>query len=85
MPAHDPYVGMPAAMRARSGSSRSNVTSSLLIVVDSPPGSTIASTPSSSAGRRTATARAPHAVIAATCSLTSPWRASTPMTGMPPA
>ena len=76
---------MPAAIRFRSGSSSSNVSSRRLIVVDSPPGITSASTASSSAGRRTGTARSPHDDTAATCSRTSPCRASTPITGdMPP-
>src|SRR3954447_24802601 len=82
MPAHDPNAGMPPATRFCSGSSRSNVTSSLPIVVDSPPGTTIASTESSSWGRRTRTARAPAASRTATCSRTSPCNASTPMVGV---
>ena len=41
---------MPAAMRSRSGSKRSNARSSLSIVVDSPPGMTSPSTASSSRG-----------------------------------
>ena len=44
MPAHDPKAGRPAARRARSGSSTPNSRASLIIVVDSPPGSTMPST-----------------------------------------
>ena len=54
IPAQVPNVGMPAAIRLRSGSNRSNVRASLAIVVDSPPGITSPSHASSSAGRRTA-------------------------------
>src|SRR6266511_1344238 len=72
---------MPPPMRLRTGSARPNSTASLLIVVDSPPGMTSASTSSSSPGRRTDRARAPQASSARRCSRTSPWSASTPTTG----
>ena len=72
---------MPAAIRFRSGSSSSKVDSRWLIVVDSPPGMINASTASSSAGRRTGTARSAHDDTAATCSRTSPCSARTPITG----
>ena len=44
---------MPCLIRSRIGSRRSNVRVSLSIVVDSPPGTTSASTSASSVGRRT--------------------------------
>ena len=62
----------------RSGSSSSNSRSRWLIVVDSPPGITRASTASSSPRRRTVTASAPASRSAARCSRVSPCRASTP-------
>src|SRR3954470_19983206 len=53
----------------------------MLIVVDSPPGITSASTLSSSSGRRTGRATTSHSASAARCSRTSPCRARTPTTG----
>src|SRR5215813_2874426 len=78
MPAHDPYTGMPVAMRAAIGSNRPNSTASLLIVVDSPPGMTRAWTSSNSLDRRTGGAITSHSASAARCSRTSPCRAKTP-------
>ncbi len=82
MPAQVPNTGSPSAIRARSGSSRSKIRASLAIVVDSPPGTTSPSTEASSASRRTATGRAPRPARTCRCSRTSPWRASTPITGV---
>ena len=59
IPAQVPNVGMPDAIRLRSGSNSSNVRASLAIVVDSPPGMTSPSHASSSDGRRTGWARTP--------------------------
>src|SRR5260221_6339466 len=81
IPAQEPNAGMPAPRRLRSGSIRSKITASFHIVVDSPPGITSPSTPSSSPGLRTGTGRAPAARSAARCSATSPCSASTPMAG----
>src|SRR3954447_1779288 len=72
---------MPCLSRSRMGSRRSKVRVSLSIVVDSPPGTTRASTSASSVGRRTGRATTPHSASAARCSRTSPCRASTPTTG----
>src|SRR5436190_9173793 len=81
IPAQEPNAGMPSPTRFCSGSSSSKVTSSLPIVVDSPPGMTTASTCSSSSGRRTRTASTSQDVSAARCSRTSPCNASTPIVG----
>ena len=83
IPAHEPYTGIPAAIRSRSGPCSPNARTSLSIVVDSPPGITRPSTAATSSGRRTVVARAPLAARAARCSRTSPWTARTPMWGMP--
>src|SRR2546429_685542 len=80
MPAHDPYAGIPPPIRLRIGSASPNSTDSLLMVVDSPPGMTSASTSSSSPGRRTGRATTSHSARAYRCSRTSPCRASTPTT-----
>ena len=73
IPAQVPNVGMPDAIRLRSGSNSSNVRASLAIVVDSPPGITRPSQASSSAGRRTGWARTPssgeHAQVLADVAL----------------
>src|SRR3954447_11405879 len=82
IPAQEPYAGRPARSAARSGSRRSKARISLSIVVDSPPGRTIPARPSSSSGRRTARPWAPRSARARRCSRTSPWRASTPTTGL---
>ena len=50
MPAHEPRAGSPERIAARIGSKRSKARSSLSMVVDSPPGMTIPSRRSSSAG-----------------------------------
>src|SRR5258708_11169495 len=81
IPAQEPNAGMPELSRLRSGSIRSKITASFHIVVDSPPGITSPSTPSSSPGLRTGTGREPAARSAARCSATSPCSASTPMAG----
>ena len=81
IPAQVPRTGSPSRIRARSGSSSSKVRASRTIVVDSPPGSTSASTAASSSGRRTRVVATPRRSRAATCSRTSPWRASTPTSG----
>ena len=81
IPAQVPNVGIPSAIRFRSGSNSSNVRASLAIVVDSPPGRTSPSQAASSAGRRTAIASTPRSVSTRRCSRTSPWRAKTPMVG----
>src|SRR4051794_34397725 len=56
-----------------------NSVASLLIAVDSPPGTTSASTVSSSSGRRTGRAMTSSSARACRCSRVSPCRASTPM------
>jgi len=78
MPAHEPNTGRPAAMRSRRGWNRPKARSSLSMVVDSPPGSTMPSTASTSVSRRTGTAVTPAASSARACSRTSPCSASTP-------
>ena len=62
MPAHEPYMGSPDARASRSGSISPKSTASLLIVVDSPPGITSASTCASSSGVRTRDVRTPHSL-----------------------
>ena len=61
IPAHVPRIGVPAAASARSGSARPSRSIPSVITVDSPPGSTSASSPSRSAGTRTSRALAPEA------------------------
>ena len=78
IPAQDPYAGRPARRASRSGSRTPKARASLSIVVDSPPGSTMPSRPSSSLGRRTDRGCAPQSCRARKCSRTSPWRARTP-------
>ena len=78
MPAQEPKAGRPAARCARSGSSSPNSRANLIIVVDSPPGSTMPSMSSSSVARRIGRASAPTERSAARCSRTSPCRARTP-------
>ena len=56
MPAQDPYVGMPDAIRFLMGSNISNVLARETIVVDSPPGIMMASIFSSSLTLRTSVA-----------------------------
>ena len=51
IPAQVPSAGSPSARRSASGSNSPDESSSIDIVVDSPPGMTSASTPSSSVGR----------------------------------
>src|ERR1700722_17938404 len=72
---------MPSRTRSMSGRAMSKRSSSLIAVVDSPPGATRASTRSSAARVFTAIARAPLRSSAAMCSLTSPCTASTPTSG----
>src|SRR5690606_24515665 len=81
IPAQVPNAAMPSPIRRRRGSISSNLSASLPIVVDSPPGTTIPSRSSSCSGVLTGTGSAPSAVRVARCSLTSPWRASTPTRG----
>src|SRR5438445_511928 len=81
MPAQVASVGRPLAMAARSGSSRPTRSSSIVIVVLSPPGSTMPSRPSRSSLVLTRRVLAPTAPSAWTCSANAPCIARTPITG----
>ena len=78
IPAHEPYVGMPAAIRFLIGSNTLNVFARETIVVDSPPGMISASIFSNSAGVRTSMPWTPHCAKAFKCSRKSPCKARTP-------
>ena len=81
IPAHDPYIGIPARRASRSGSRNPSRMASLDIVVDSPPGMTRPSIFDNDSTCRTGTARAPTASSDRMCSRTSPCNANTPTTG----
>src|SRR5438477_11050056 len=79
MPAHVPKTG-PAKVRNASSNPYRRI--SRMKVVDSPPGTTSPSSPSSCSGLRTSTTSAPRRRSIAACSRTLPWTARTP-TRMP--
>ena len=68
MPAQVPRAGRPASSASATGSNSPDDSSSIDIVVDSPPGSTRAPTPSRSAGERTVTGWAPRRASMEACS-----------------
>src|SRR6266516_3758708 len=75
IPAHVPNTG-PANERTASSSPYSRI--SRMNVVDSPPGTTSPSNPSSCSGLRTSTTLAPSRRSIAACSRKFPWTAKTP-------
>src|SRR5437773_6619946 len=81
MPAQVARVGKPAPIADRSGPYSPTRSISIVIVVLSPPGSTIPSRPSRSSAVRTTRVRAPHACGARMCSANAPRLARTPMRG----
>src|SRR3954463_11740174 len=81
MPAHVPNTGKWSVRRSAMASKRPDDSSSIDIVVDSPPGMTRASTRARSAGVRTSLARAPSSVRATAWSPKAPWSARTPTVG----
>src|SRR5579875_3270609 len=81
IPAQVPRIGVPAAASSRSGSPSPSRAIPSVIVVDSPPGSTSASSPSRSAATRTSTASAPSEPSRRAWASKSPCSASTPTRG----
>src|SRR5438270_977929 len=81
MPAHVASVASPARIASRTGWSIPARSSSIAIVVLSPPGSTMPSNPSRSSVVRTSLVRAPAASSALTCSAKAPCIARTPISG----
>src|SRR5262249_2884580 len=78
MPAQVPSTGSPSASRLASGSNRPEDSSSIDIVVDSPPGITSASTRSSCSGVRISDGSAPRSARRRAWAANAPWGASTP-------
>src|SRR6185436_821212 len=78
-PAHTASAGMPSRSASRSGVRKPDESSSLSTVVDSPPGSTMPSTPASWPGVFTSDALAPNASRVSTCSRNAPCSARTPI------
>src|SRR5437870_2161388 len=81
MPAHVASVASPPRIASRTDSSIPARSISMAIVVLSPPGSTIPSSPSRSSFVRTSLVRAPAASSALTCSAKAPCIARTPISG----
>ncbi|CAB4810373.1 unannotated protein [freshwater metagenome] len=79
IPAHEPYVGIPLLIRCTIKSNKLKLLASLAIVVDSPPGITIASILKISLSVLTGTAITPQSLSDWMCSRTSPWSARTPI------
>src|SRR6478735_34685 len=77
-PAQVPSTASPPAMASASGARSPDVSRRRCIVVDSPPGSTIASRPLIASGVRTSTVSTPSASRTSPCSRNAPWSASTP-------
>src|SRR5688572_21010920 len=82
MPAQVPRIGVPVAANSRSGSPRPSRSIPSVIVVDSPPGITRPSRPSSPAGVRTSRTSAPSPRSIRAWAWKSPCRARTPTSGM---
>src|SRR4051794_36677072 len=82
IPAHVPNTGVPPEAKARSGSARPSRSIPSVITVDSPPGMSRPSSPSRSPGTRTSRTSAPRSRRIRAWASTSPWRASTPTTGV---
>src|SRR5216684_977574 len=83
VPAHVAKVARPRPIASRSGSSRPVRSINIVMVVLSPPGSTMPSRLSRSSVVRTSRVRAPDFSSARTCSANAPCIARTPMRGMP--
>src|SRR5712671_4420725 len=84
IPAQVASVASPPEMASRSGPSSPVRSSSIVIVVLSPPGSTMPSSPSRSSRVRTWRVLAPTRVSAVMCSAKAPCIARTPMRGVLP-
>src|ERR1700675_4628648 len=82
VPAQVANVARPPQIASRSGSSRPVRSNNIVIVVLSPPGSTMPSSPSRSSRVRTSRVRAPAFSSARTCSANAPCIARTPMRGL---
>ena len=78
-PRRPPAPGIPSRSASRNGVRRPDESSSLSIVVDSPPGSTIASIPASCSGVLTSVVCARATSSASACSRNAPCSASTPI------
>src|SRR5260370_13465044 len=81
-PAHVANVASPRPIASRSGSRRPVRSINIVMVVLSPPGSTMPSSPSRSSVVRTSRVRAPAFSSARTCSANAPCIARTPMRGL---
>ncbi|GBD46519.1 hypothetical protein HRbin41_01347 [bacterium HR41] len=81
IPAQVARQGSPAASSSRNGSASRSRSMPIVIVVDSPPGSTSASTPSRSREVRTRRVSAPARSSIRWWASKSPWIASTPTSG----
>src|SRR5258708_21422572 len=81
-PAHVANVASPRPIASRSGSRRPLRSINIVMVVLSPPGSTMPSRPSRSSAVRTSRVRAPAFSSARTCSANAPCIARTPMRGL---
>src|SRR5438270_1248438 len=79
MPAHVARVASPYPMASRNGSSNPTRSISIVMVVLSPPGSTMPSRPTRSSRVRTRRVRAPAFSSALTCSANAPCMARTPI------
>src|SRR5216683_7564674 len=82
IPAHVANVARPCAIASRSGSSSPLRSINMVIVVLSPPGSTMPSSPSRSSRVRTNRVYAPDFSSERTCSANAPCIARTPMRGI---
>src|SRR5258708_21898015 len=82
VPAHVANVASPRPIASRSGSRRPVRSINIVMVVLSPPGSTMPSSPSRSSVVRTSRVRAPAFSSARTCSANAPCIARTPMRGL---
>src|SRR6267378_7514452 len=82
IPAQVASVASPPEIACRSGASSPVRSSSIVMVVLSPPGSTIPSSPSRSSRERTRRVLAPLRLSALTCSAKAPCIARTPMRGV---
>ena len=81
IPAQVPRTGSPSAKSSDKGSKVLLDSKSIEIVVDSPPGITIASRPSRSSGNLTWRTVVPSLPNASVCSLEAPCNAKTPTIG----
>src|SRR5512132_723593 len=81
IPAQVPSTGLPVRTKSRNGSARPSRSIPSVIVVDSPPGITSASSPSRSRGTRTSRGSAPSSRSSRPWASKSPCSARTPTTG----